>query len=339
MAVQPATPAARRVAREKNINLADVRGSGEYRSVRVSDLEAPLRAAPGITGTARGMANYYGIPVEELSPAAGGRITKADVISHGSFQNGRPRGTSPAAAVSGGLAASAPEDQVFPLSGMRKVIAEKMLQGMHTQPQYTMCAELDTTAVFAFLKEAKAAYGAYGGGKLTFTDVMVKITALALMEHPRINSSLAGGEIRRHGGVDMGVAVALEEGLIVPVIRSAHALSVHRIHQIGQDLFTRARQGRLLPSEYGGSTFSISNLGNYPVDFSTPIINSPEGGILGISKTERKPVVRDEEIVIRTITGFSLTLDHRIIDGIEGAKFLKTLDEMLQRPAVVLIER
>lgn len=323
--VLPASPAARRIAQERDIDLSLVKGSGEYTSVLTRDLEG-FQAAPRTTGTAQAMANYYNISLEGVNPSNGSRISKADVTS-------MVPGTQGSASF-----ATAAVDQVIPLSGMRKVIAERMLESMSTQPQYTMCAELDTTAVFEFLAQAKEAFKIYGQGKLTFTDVMVKITARALMEHPKINTSLVGDQIIRHANVHMGVAVALEEGLIVPVIRNANAISLHSISKIGQDLFVKARDAKLIPEEYKGSTFSISNLGNYPVDFSTPIINSPEGGILGISKTERKPVVRDEEIVIRTMTGFSLTLDHRVIDGIEGAKFLKTFDEMLQQPSVVLIE-
>jgi len=324
--VLPATPAARRIAQERGIDLSLVKGSGEYGSVMTRDLEG-FHAAPRTTGTARGMANYYDISLESVVPSQGGRIGKADVAAMVSGSQNSVMSTIPSG-----------EDEIIPLSGMRKVIAERMLESMSTQPQYTMCAELDTTAVFEFLAQAKDAFKIYGQGKLTFTDVMVKITARALMEHPKINTSLVGDQIIRHANVHMGIAVALDEGLIVPVIRNANMVSLHSISKMGQDLFSRARNGKLMPEEYKGSTFSISNLGNYPVDFSTPIINSPEGGILGISKTDRKPVVRNEEIVIRTMTGFSLTLDHRVIDGIEGAKFLKTFDEMLQQPSVVLID-
>ena len=331
MKMIPAVPAARRIASERNIDISKIRGSGEYGAVLSGDVLSFRELEPRMTPVASKMAGYYGIDSSAFE-GRGDKIRKADVLSAAAA------GASGAeAAVSGPAAEGGWEE--LPLSGMRKVIAENMLCSMRDQPQYTMCAELDTTEVFAFLSEAKAVFEGYADTKLTFTDVMVKIVAAALLRHPKVNSALVGGKIRRYRSAHIGVAVALDDGLIVPVVRDAGKLSLSAVNRRTKELIRKAREGRLSPDEYSGSTFSISNLGNYPVDFSTPIINSPEGGILGISKTAKKAVVVDDEIVIRTMTGFSLTLDHRIIDGIEGAKFLATLEELLARPLCVLLEK
>lgn len=339
MSIIPATPAARRVARELGLDISSVNGTGEYGSVKLSDIPEDFITSKAtsvgkkrkISPVAEKVAEYYGINTDNVS-FQGKRLKKADILK---YLNGNQEGASEVLETS----VVAPGVDVVPLIGMRKVIAETMLNSMKEQPQYTMCAELDTTTLFEFLTQAKKGISRFGGRKLTFTDIMVKIVALALKEHPVLNSSLRGNEIYRFNDVHIGVAVALEDGLIVPVVRDAEKLSLGRISRKTKELVDKARTGKLAPCDYKGATFTISNLGNYPVDFTTPIINTPEGGILGISKTARKPMVINEEIVIRTMTGFSLTLDHRIIDGIEGAEFFKTLEEMIQNPWIVLIER
>ncbi|MBI9108363.1 MAG: 2-oxo acid dehydrogenase subunit E2 [Spirochaetales bacterium] len=325
MNIVPAVPAARRIAGERNIDLSMIRGTGDYGAVLTRDVISFKETGLKMTAVAASMADYYGIDTGSLG-SEGGKIKKADVLAQLQSVNGASE------------ASSVAEWDELPMSGMRNVIAGNMLKSMSIQPQYTMCAELDTTEVFKFLTEAKAAFIKYADSKLTFTDIMVKLCAIALMHHPKINSSLVDGKIRRYNTAHIGIAVALDDGLIVPVVKNAEKLSLSAISRVGQDLISRARANKLTQNEYTGSTFSISNLGNYPVDFSTPIINSPEGGILGISKTSKKPVVMNDEIVIRTMTGFSLTLDHRIIDGIEGAKFLKTLEELLANPMCVLVD-
>ena len=321
----PAVPAARRIALERNIDLTAIHGTGEYGAILTRDVLAFKESGVKMTAVASSMANYYSIDTGSLS-SDGGKIKKADILSQLKVVDGASAD------------ASGAEWDELPMSAMRNVIAENMLNGMSTQPQYTMCSELDTTEVFKFLADAKNAFTKYAETKLTFTDVMVKIVAIALKQHPKINSSLVDGTIRRYNTAHVGIAVALDDGLIVPVVKYADKLSLSAINKVGQDLIAKARDNKLTKSEYSGSSFSISNLGNYPVDFSTPIINCPEGGILGISKTSKKPVVVNDEIVIRTMTGFSLTLDHRIIDGIEGAKFLGTLEELLANPMCVLVD-
>ncbi|MDC7225653.1 MAG: dihydrolipoamide acetyltransferase family protein [Spirochaetales bacterium] len=325
MKIIPAVPAARRIASERNIDLSAVKGTGDYGAVLTRDILACKAESVKLTPVAAAMADYYQIDTASISSGSG-KIKKADILAQLNSMGG------------GAEDGSAAEFDEMPMNGMRNVIAENMLNSLSTQPQYTMCAELDTTEVFKFLAEAKKAFSAYAGTKLTFTDVMVKMTAVALRLHPKVNSSLVDGTIRRYNTAHVGIAVALDEGLIVPVVKYADRLSLSAINRLGHDLITKARENRLTKDQYSGSSFSISNLGNYPVDFSTPIINTPEGGILGISKTSKKPVVMDDEIVIRTMTGFSLTLDHRIIDGIEGAKFLKTLEELLANPMCVLVD-
>lgn len=338
-----ATPAAKRIAKERELDIFMIPGTGRYGSVKAIDVLSYKEKRIKATPVAKEMMNYYNIDIEDLINnktinIKNNKISKEQVLNLVESKNNSELLEDNKVEVIENTEVD--EDaEVIELSGMRKIISENMINSMSTQPQYTMCAELDTTKVFKFLKDAKETYMSLTGYKLTLTDIIVKITALALMEHPIINASLMNNKILRYNTVNIGVAVALDNGLIVPVIKNAEKLSLIQINKIGQSLYKKAREGKLAPNEYKGSTFSISNLGNYPVDFSTPIINTPEGGILGISKTQQKPVVVEGEIVIRTMTGFSLTLDHRIIDGIEGAKFLKTFNELLQNPMCVLVEK
>jgi pyruvate dehydrogenase E2 component (dihydrolipoamide acetyltransferase) len=324
-----ATPAARRIAREKGIDLSLVPGSGNLGSIVAADVNS-FRGEKKVTPVAREMAGHYQLNLAEiktddakiakrhiekfLAVAAGTESPQEDILLH---TEGAGR--------------------VVPMQGMRKVIAERMTESLRAAPQYTLCAELDSTNLLALLKDTKAVFAKLTGAKLTFTDILVKITALAIMKHPEINSSIKDDKIICHDHVNMGIAVALDEGLIVPVIKKADSLSLREINTVGQDLIARARKGKLLPDDYSGGTFTISNLGMYPVDFSTPIINQPESAILGVGRTVEKPVVINGEITVRSMTGFSLTLDHRSIDGAVGAAFLATFNEFLTNPLCVLV--
>lgn len=328
----PATPAARKLAEEKGIDLIDIKGTGEYGSISKMDMERH-RKAYKVTPVARKMAAYLNIDINDIK--AEGKITRRDVEKAIAMKETPKKVESPTAPKEWGTKDG--KGKRIRIEGMRKVIAARMKESLDRSAQYTMCSEFDTTALLKLVKEARQSYGKFGKDRLTVTDFLVKITALALKKHPVINSSVDGEEIVYYDDIHMGVAVALDEGLIVPVIRNADKLSVGQISGTLSNLVNRARQGRLLPDEYTGSTFTISNLGMYPVDFSTPVINQPESGILGVGRSQDKTVVIDGEIKIRSMTGFSLTLDHRVVDGAEGAKFLKTLQELLADPLCAMV--
>jgi pyruvate dehydrogenase E2 component (dihydrolipoamide acetyltransferase) len=323
-----ATPAARRLAGEKGIELASVVGSGHKGSIRARDITS-YKKVQKATPVARNMASYYNLNLNEHNQE--GKIRKEDIE--------RIMATmTPVVTVPQSITVEPTKRTASgaPITGMRKVIAERMSASLQTAPQYTLFCELDTTDLLGLLKESKFIYSKLSGNKLTFTDFLVKITALALSKHPAINSSIVENTIITHSEINIGVAVSLDDGLIVPVIKNAGKLSLAEINKSGQDLFSRARIGKLLPDEFTGGTFTISNLGMYAVDFSTPIINQPESGILGVGRTVEKPVVIDGEIKIRSMTGFSLTLDHRNIDGAVGAQFLNSMKELISNPLCIL---
>ncbi len=313
-----ATPAARRLARERGIELKSIRGTGQLGSITVRDVEQ-FAGSRRVTPLAQKMAAYYGIDIDAL-PAAG-KIGKEHIVAHlqqGAGAGGKQAGTTMA------------------MSNMRRVIADRMQASLQQSAQFTLSAELDTTRFLAYLQDAKQVF-ALRDIKLSFTDLLIKIVARALARHPKLNASLAGNEIIYHKDINIGLAVALEDGLIVPVIRGADQMSLQEIAVTAKALIAKARSGQLLPDDYTGGTFTISNLGMYAVDHFTPIINLPESAILGVSRTVKKPVVIGDKIEIRDMTGFSLTVDHRIIDGAVGAEFMGTLQEMLNNPLQALL--
>lgn len=321
-----ATPYARKLADDLNIDISLIPGTGEFRSILSKDVLG-FKKSVRITPVAKRMADYYGLDISELENNEE-KIKKKAILG---LLDGRDL-------VSG--AEKEISDKDLPgteASPMRKIVAKRMLESMEVAPQYTLFSQIDTSNLFDLIRNSNSMFNKLNGEKLTVTDFLVKIVALALEKHPVINSSYADNRIIYHEGIHMGVAVALDDGLIVPVIRDANKSSISDIHIVGKNLYKSAREGKLSGNKCTGSTFTISNMGMYPIDFATPIINQPESGILAVGQTEEKPVVRDGEIVIRKMTGFSLTLDHRLIDGIEGCKFLKTLKELLQEPLCILL--
>ena len=191
--------------------------------------------------------------------------------------------------------------------------------------------KVDMTEVIRWREQLKAS-----GVKVSFTDIMTRVVAVALMDSP-MNASLTDEGLLLHGSANIGIAVAVDNGLIVPVIRNAEQLSVQQIAQESARLVDSARQGKLRPDEYKGGTFTITNLGMYDVDEFTAVINPPEAGILAMGKIDRVPVVEGEDrIVIKPITMLSLTYDHRIVDGAPAAQFLQRIKQLLQNPYLLL---
>jgi pyruvate dehydrogenase E2 component (dihydrolipoamide acetyltransferase) len=204
----------------------------------------------------------------------------------------------------------------------------------------TLTIEVDMTEAGALRQQVIAALEA-SGLRPTFTDMIVKATAKALAEFPHINARWSDSGIERVADINVGVAVALgergEEGLMVPVICNADRLSVTAISQRTRDIAEGARQRRLSQDEFVGGTFTITNLGTYDIDSFTPIINPPEGAILGVGRIAPKPAVVDGELVVRSLMTLSLTVDHRVIDGAAGAVFLRRVRDLLQSPLQLLL--
>jgi pyruvate dehydrogenase E2 component (dihydrolipoamide acetyltransferase) len=214
---------------------------------------------------------------------------------------------------------------------MRQTIAERMTQSLHTMAQLTIHTEVDATDLVRLREQLKEEFD------LTYTDLLIKAVAKALKAHPILNAALVGDEIHLLQEIHIGMAVALEDGLLVPVVRDADKKTLQEIAQETRRLAQGAREGTLTVDEVTGSTFTVTNLGAYGVDGFTPIINPPEVAILGVGRIVDKPAIHDGQIVRRSIMMLSLTIDHRIVDGAPGAQFLRTVKQLLESPYRLLV--
>jgi pyruvate dehydrogenase E2 component (dihydrolipoamide acetyltransferase) len=219
-----------------------------------------------------------------------------------------------------------------PLTGMRKVIAERMSMSWQTSPHVNMTVEVDMTAAMELKEKLTQATGQ----KITFTDIIVKCAALALKEFPVVNASLIDGKIVSHDQVNVGIAVALDNGLIVPVIRNADHKTVTTVRQEIASLSSKARSGGLSADDMNQGTFTVSNLGMFGIDHFTPIINPPQSAILGVCRIVDRAIVDGGEIAVRPMMNLCLSFDHRLIDGALGAQFLARLRQLLEQPLLLL---
>lgn len=224
-----------------------------------------------------------------------------------------------------------------PLSGMRKVIARKMYESLQRTAQMTDISEIEVTALVEFRNELKELSEEIGY-TISYTSLMIKIVAIILKELPILNASIEDEQIVYWDNVNIGVAVALDDGLVVPVIYNADKLSLGEIHLRLDNLISKAKNKSLLPDEMSGGTFTITNFGSFGSVWGTPIINPPEVGILGVGAIQQKPVVRNGEIAIGNVMGYSLTVDHRLIDGNVAGKFQKAFKHIVQNPKLLIVK-
>ena len=277
---------------------------------------AEKRGRVPVTPAARKLAKEHGI---DLSGVTGtgprGRITREDVQKI--IDSGGPAAPSPAPAAT----PAATTD--IPLRGMRKVIAERMHQSLQGSAQLTISTEVDVTQLIDRRQEVRQEFN------VTYTDFIVQACAHALKQHPRMNAALEGDIIRANTDIHVGLAVALDEGLIVPVVRDADKKSLKDIAAEAKTLAEKARASQLKLEEVSGGTFTVSNLGMYGVDAFTPIINAPQSGILGVGRIVEKPVIYRGEVTRRSMMVLSLTFDHRVIDGAPAGAFLQTVADLL----------
>ncbi len=324
------TPVARRMAQELGIDLSQVRGSGPGGRIVTEDVQraideaarpAPPTAASAtvqVIPAARRLAQEHGIDLGQVRGSGpGGRITVEDVQ--------RVIAAQPATSVPPALPAA---EQVIPLIGMRGAIARRMHQSLQNSAQVTLITEVDVSALVQLREELKQQFA------LTYTDLVVKAVARALKGHPRLNAWLEGEQVQLVQAIHIGVAVALDEGLIVPVVRDADRRSLREIAQETQRLTLCAREGTLTREEVMGSTFSVTNLGMYGIDAFTPIINPPESAILGVGRIYEKLVRDPQGAEWRHVMTLSLTFDHRAVDGAPAAAFLQTIGKYLENPAL-----
>ena len=320
-----ASPRARRLAREHGVDLTRVQGSGPQGRILERDVRAALEPAVRATPVARRLAAAEGIDlaaVEGTGP--GGRITRADVE--------RARA----------VASTAPEEdevwQRVPLRGVRKVIAERMTSSVRTAPQVTLVTEVDATEFVGARERLKAALSEAWGFAPAYLDLLALIVVRALRRFPYINARLREETIEYLRPVHLGIAVDTERGLLVPVIKNAHELTLHQLAQRRRELVEQARAGRIAPQDLRGSTFTITSLGTYDIDAFTPIINPPEAAILGVGRIHEKPAVYRGEIAIRHMWTLSLVFDHRLVDGAPAARFLQHIKAIIEEPYLLLVE-
>ena len=327
------TPIARRMAQDHGIDLSQVRGSGPRGRIVSEDVQRAIDAATRPTPSsessatvqvipaARRLARESGIDLDQVRGSGpGGRVTVEDV------QRAIDAAAQPTASVPH---APPTAEQVLPLTGMRGAIARRMHQSVQTSAQVTLTTESDVSSLVQLREELKQQFA------LTYTDLVVKATAQALKEHPRLNAWIEREHIRLAQAVHIGVAVALDDGLIVPVVRDADRKSLREIAQETQRLAMRARAGTLARDEVTGSTFSVTNLGMYGIDAFTPIINPPEVAILGIGRITEKLVRIPRGAEWRNVMTLSLTFDHRAVDGAPAAAFLQSVGKYLEHPAEI----
>jgi pyruvate dehydrogenase E2 component (dihydrolipoamide acetyltransferase) len=292
-----------------------------------------MKASP----VARRMADEAGLRVADISGSGpGGRVVKRDVeaaIAAGASEP--PPAAAPVPARSGApLGLPRLVDETLEPSQMRKAIARRLVTSIGPVPHFFLTTEVDMGRV---LELRKAMNARLEPGKIGVNDILVKVTAEALARHPEINASWQGDTIQRHGSVDIGIAVAIEDGLITPVLRGADRKGLLQISAEASELIGRARDKRLLPEEYQGATFSVSNLGMFDIDQFTAIINPPEAAILAVGATSEKAVVVDGEITVRQRMRVTMSCDHRVIDGASGARFLHTFKAMMENPLELVL--
>ncbi len=324
-----ATPAARRVAREREVSLAEIEGSGPKGRVHQADVEsftavasAAASSSSSATPLAQKVAKAEGVELQDIAGSGPrGKIYRADV----------EKAKQPEAAPQTISA------KRVKMAGMRKVVADRMLHSKMTAPHVTLNSEIHMVEVVAMRKRLLSPIEKQTGYRISYTEIILKATAHALKRHPNINISLEGNEIVQHDAVHIGLAVALEDGLLVPVIKDADQKGLAELTADCKSAGQKAKSGKLKPDEMSGGTFTISNLGMYAVDTFNPVINQPESAILGIGRINEKPVGVDGQIVLRPMMGVSLSFDHRVIDGAPAAAFLTDLKAILENPLELLM--
>jgi len=303
----------------------------------------PVQAAETITGVkpvvaaehirssplARKLADLKGLQLESIQGSGpAGRIVKSDVEKAAAKPAARSAGIAPASPVPAGAA-----DTVIPVSGKRRVIASRLSESMFSAPHYYLKVQVEMDR----LLEARRSLNANSENKVSMNAFLIRLTAEALKRHPAINASWTGDSIIQFSHVDIGIAVALADGLITPIVRDCSSKGIIQIDQELKVLVQKARDQALAPAEYTGATFTVSNLGSYGIEEFTAIINPPGSAILAIGEIRRIPVAEaDDTIKIKSVLSLTLSCDHRVIDGAVGAAFLSDLKNMLQEPVRAL---
>ena len=284
---------------------------------------------------AKKIAKTKGVELSGLAGTGpGGRIVAKDV------EGAKAGGVAPKAAAPAAVASipAGEGDQTIPLSGMRRIIAERLLTSKTTIPHFYLNIEVDAGPLMKFRAEANAASEAAGGPKFTVNDFVLKAVIAAAVKVPAVNASFTGDSIIQYANVNLSVAIAVEDGLVTPVIREAQKKSIREISESVKDLAARARGKKLKPDEYASGTITVTNLGSYGIDSFSAIINPPQALIISVGAIVKKPVVNaKDEIVVGQRLALGLSADHRVVDGAVGAQYLAELRRLVESPTLLLL--
>ncbi|WP_193370617.1 pyruvate dehydrogenase complex dihydrolipoamide acetyltransferase [Pelagibius marinus] len=300
-----ASPLARRIAKDKGVDLAAVKGSGPHGRIVKADVEA---AQPGAAPAAAPAA-------AAAAPAAAG-----------------PQATGPGAKAPGGLLGMTYTQE--PLSGMRKTIAKRLTESKQQVPHFYLTVDCELDELLKVRKELNSRSDAY---KISVNDFVIRAVALALKQVPAANASYDESGLLFYEHADVSVAVATPSGLITPIIKAAEGKGLATIANEMKDLAGRARDGKLKPEEYQGGTFSVSNLGMFGIKEFSAVINPPQGCILAVGAGEQRPVVKDGALSVATVMSCTLSVDHRVVDGAVGAQFLSAFKKLIEDPLSMLL--
>lgn len=314
-----ATPYAKKLANEKSIDMADIMGTGEEGRILAKDIlnyepEKKIKISP----TAAKMAKDLGVDISAIDSS--GRIMKSDILNAINVTSGEAE----------------ERTRVVEASNMRRIIAERMHESWTISPRVTYNLEVDITNMKLFRESLKEDF-VKAGIKLSYNHILTKILAKTLLEYPYLNGSYSEDKIILHEYVNMGLAIDVEGGLLVPNIKDVQNKSLLEISVETEKIIKATREGSLSPDYLEGGTFTLSNMGMFGIDSFSPIINQPEIAILGVNRMVDKPVVVDGEIVIKTMMNLSLTSDHRLVDGAMAARFLRRTKEIIENPYLLLM--
>ena len=297
--------------------------------------EARIKASP----VARRVAAELGVDLASVKGTGpDGRVTETDVRAAAKTKGPAPAQKTPAAAKPSAPSIKAGEGARIQLSGMRKIIAQRLVESLGPVPHFYLTIEINAAPLMAAREELKSAGEGADTAKITVNDFVLKAAVQAAVKVPRVNASFDGDAFVQYADVDLGIAVAIEDGLLTPVIRAAQNKSLREISEQVKDFASRARNKRMKPEEFQGGTFTVSNLGGMGIDSFSAVINPPQGFILAVGKVTKVPVIDDsDQIVPGHRMSITMSCDHRVIDGALGAEYLKELRHLLENPALLLV--
>ena len=297
--------------------------------------EARIKASP----VARRVAAELGVDLASVKGTGpDGRVTETDVRAAAKTKGPAPAQKTPAAAKPSAPSIKAGDGARIQLSGMRKIIAQRLVESLGPVPHFYLTIEINAAPLMAAREELKSAGEGADTAKITVNDFVLKAAVQAAVKVPRVNASFDGDAFVQYADVDLGIAVAIEDGLLTPVIRAAQNKSLREISEQVKDLASRARNKRMKPEEFQGGTFTVSNLGGMGIDSFSAVINPPQGFILAVGKVTKVPVIDDsDQIVPGHRMSITMSCDHRVIDGALGAEYLKELRHLLENPALLLV--